>query len=115
VGSAGIGVELGMTELREKPAVKCFEDLWVRRQARVSAGHAHEDGPYVSASARDFGIRDQVRRAGISVLNNVTEGFERDADANFARFLRIAKERCRQARESTSEIAALVGRLRASV
>ncbi|HET7321869.1 MAG TPA: four helix bundle protein [Longimicrobiaceae bacterium] len=41
--------------------------------------------------ARDFGLRDQIQRAAVSVMSNVAEGFERSSHAEFARFLTIAQ------------------------
>jgi four helix bundle protein len=41
--------------------------------------------------ARDFGLKDQMRRASVSIMNNIAEGFGRHSDAEFARFLEIAK------------------------
>ncbi|MCC7420233.1 MAG: four helix bundle protein [Planctomycetaceae bacterium] len=46
-----------------------------------------DEGP----AARDFGFRKQVQCAAVSIMNNIAEGFERDSDADFARFLSIAK------------------------
>jgi len=40
---------------------------------------------------RDFGFRDQVIRAGISIMNNISEGFCRGSDAEFRQFLNISK------------------------
>lgn len=45
----------------------------------------------VGAFARDFGLRDQIRRAAVSVMSNIAEGFERGGTAEFAQFLAVAK------------------------
>lgn len=41
--------------------------------------------------ARDRGLIDQMRRASVSILSNIAEGFERGGNAEFTRFLYIAK------------------------
>lgn len=41
--------------------------------------------------AKDFGLRDQLRRAIISVSSNIVEGFEKNNNNEFVRFLRISK------------------------
>lgn len=40
--------------------------------------------------ARDFGLRDQIRRASISVTSNIAEGYGRRSPRDFARFLTMA-------------------------
>jgi four helix bundle protein len=40
---------------------------------------------------RDYGFKDQITRAGVSVMNNISEGFCRNSDAEFRQFLNISK------------------------
>jgi four helix bundle protein len=42
-------------------------------------------------NCRDFGFKDQVTRAGVSIMNNISEGFCRNSDAEFRHFLNISK------------------------
>lgn len=64
-----------------------YEDLEVwKRSARLSATLYQQ-----TRDLRDFGFRDQLTRSGLSVPSNIAEGFERESDAEKARFLSIAK------------------------
>ncbi|MEM6326537.1 MAG: four helix bundle protein [Bacteroidota bacterium] len=70
--------------------VQCFQDLRAWQLARELNRRVYSlsaDGPF----GRDFALRDQIRKASISVSSNVAEGFERRSPGDFARFLIIAK------------------------
>ena len=41
--------------------------------------------------AQDAGLRDQIRRAAVSVMSNVAEGFERGGNKEFRQYLTVAK------------------------
>ena len=43
------------------------------------------------AFSRDFGLRDQIRRASVSVMSNIAEGFESRTDVQFINFLGMAR------------------------
>ena len=70
--------------------VKQFEDLHVWQDARqlVSAIYAATKDRAFSV---DFGLRDQIRRAAVSTMSNIVEGFERGTRKEFVQFLNIAK------------------------
>ena len=70
--------------------IKRFEDLEVWKEAvkmGVSIYKVTEEGKM----AKDFSARDQLRRAAISVSNNIAEGFEYNNNKAFVRFLMYAK------------------------
>ncbi len=67
-----------------------FEDLQVWKAARELVNRIYtctRDRRF----ARDRGLVDQMRRAAVSIMSNIAEGFERGSDAEFAQFLYIAK------------------------
>ncbi|GMU26265.1 MAG: hypothetical protein AMXMBFR16_11700 [Candidatus Uhrbacteria bacterium] len=67
-----------------------FEELEVWQRARVLTNRIYDlsdGGPF----ARDFGLKDQVRRAAVSILSNIAEGFESRTQALFIEFLGRAK------------------------
>ena len=78
-------------------AVKYFEDLDVWKEARRLTQQVYgatEDSRF----SRDFGLRDQIRRAAVSIMSNIAEGFERGGNQEFIQFLYIAKGSCGEVR-----------------
>jgi len=49
-------------------------------------------------SCKDYGFRDQIQRAAVSIMNNIAEGFESGSDAKFINFLNIARGSCGEVR-----------------
>jgi four helix bundle protein len=71
-------------------AIKRFEDISCWQKARELARIIYALSSKASF-AKDFGLRDQIRRAVVSVMSNIAEGFERSGTAEFIQFLAIAK------------------------
>jgi len=70
--------------------VRRFEDLVVWKKSKdLSLAVYRITG--AGAFARDFGLRDQIRRAAVSVMSNIAEGFERYSRAELRQFLSIAR------------------------
>ena len=67
-----------------------FEDLKVWQRAKALAVFLYkitEQGPFV----KDYGLRDQIRRAAVSIPSNIAEGDELDTDRQAIKFFYIAK------------------------
>jgi len=45
-------------------------------------------------TSKDFGFRDQITMTAVSMSNNIAEGFERNSDKEFIRFLDISRSSC---------------------
>ena len=69
---------------------KGFKSLivWQRAKNLAVAIYKITEG---GSLARDFGLRDQMRRAAVSIPSNIAEGDERDTDKEAIRFFYIAK------------------------
>lgn len=77
--------------------IKRFEDIESWKKARRLTNEIYRVTA-IGEFARDFGLKDQLRRAAVSILSNIAEGFERGGDKEFSQFLSIAKGSCGEVR-----------------
>lgn len=70
--------------------IERFEDLvaWQKARELTAAVYRVASG---GTFAKDFGLRDQIQRAAVSIMSNIAEGFERGSRSEFHQFLVIAK------------------------
>lgn len=82
------------------PTIKRFEDLHAWQAAREVTNLVYRF-TCIGEFARDFGLRDQIRRSASSVMSNIAEGFDSGSDSEFIRFLGYAR---RSASEMQSQL-----------
>ena len=77
--------------------IERFEDFIAWQKARKLTAEIYKvtnEGNF----AKDFGLKDQIRRAAISSMSNLAEGFERGRPTEFHQFLSVAKGSCAELR-----------------
>lgn len=77
--------------------IERFEDFVAWQKARALTAEIYrfsDEGRF----AKDYGLKDQIRRAAVSVMSNIAEGFERGRSTEFRQFLSIAKASCAELR-----------------
>jgi four helix bundle protein len=77
--------------------IEKFEELIAWRKARELTKRIY----YMTRKepfSKDFGLRDQIQRASVSIMSNLAEGFERGSRAEFHKFIVIAKGSCAEVR-----------------
>jgi len=67
--------------------IKRFEDILAWKKSRVLTKDVYK----TLQSCKDFGFKDQIQRASVSVMSNIAEGFERGTQNEFNNYLHIAK------------------------
>jgi four helix bundle protein len=78
-------------------AFRSFEEITAWQVARELVREIYQatgSGKF----AADFGLKDQIRRAAVSVVSNIAEGFERGGNKEFIQFLYHAKGSCGEVR-----------------
>jgi len=71
-----------------------FEELRVWQEARVLVNDIYK----MISNCKDYGFRDQIQRAAVSIMNDIAEGSESGSDPLFIRYLKIAKASCGEVR-----------------
>ena len=115
--------------------VRKFEELRIWQIARQIARDVYAL-TRIGAFAKDYGLKDQMQRAVVSIASNIAEGFERDSGSELVKFLGYAKGSAGELRsqlytafdvgyltdeifmalsEKSSYVAALISRFRDSV
>lgn len=74
--------------------IERFEDLIAWQKGRVLCVEVYR----AFENSKDFGFKDQIQRASVSVMNNIAEGFERKSNKEFTYFLYVAKGSCGELR-----------------
>ena len=74
--------------------VERFEDLIAWQKAKVLCVDVYKAFEH----SKDFGFKDQIQKASVSVMNNIAEGFERKGNKEFSYFLYVAKGSCGEVR-----------------
>ena len=64
--------------------------MYIWQEARAFVNNVYG----MMAKCNDYGFRDQMQRAAVSIMNNIAEGSESGYDAKFIHFLHIAKGSC---------------------
>jgi len=70
--------------------IQRFEDIQAWQEARILVKMIYQLTNKENFS-KDYGMREQIRRASVSVMNNIAEGFDCESKIEFARFLGIAR------------------------
>ena len=74
--------------------IKKFEDLQVWKEGMQLATKIYKS----LINCRDFGLRDQMQRAAVSIPSNIAEGYERNSNKEFIQYLFISKGSCAELR-----------------
>lgn len=70
--------------------IEKFEDIKAWQEARNLTKLVYSLSQKNNFS-RDYGLKDQVQRASVSIMNNIAEGFDSNRDKEFIRFLEYSK------------------------
>ncbi|MCL2302019.1 MAG: four helix bundle protein [Lentimicrobiaceae bacterium] len=78
----------------KKAMINNFEDLEIWKEGMRISVKTYE----ILKNCKDYGLKDQMQRAAVSIPSNIAEGFERQTNKEFIQFLYIAKGSCGELR-----------------
>lgn len=73
---------------------RTFDSLFIWQKSRELVNNIYK----MMENCRDWGFKDQIQRASISIVNNIAEGFDSGSSAKFINFLNIANGSCSEVR-----------------
>jgi len=73
---------------------RCIENLYIWQESRKFVNAIYN----MMETCKDWGFKDQIQRASVSIMNNIAEGLESGFDAKYINFLNIAKGSCSEVR-----------------
>jgi len=73
--------------------IERFEDIMAWQKARELCRQIYSRAG-AGAFSKDYGLKDQIRRASVSAMANIAEGFDRGGDREFLQFLSNSKGSC---------------------
>lgn len=73
---------------------RSIENLYVWNESRSFVNAIYK----MVSNCKDWGFRDQIQRASVSIMNNIAEGCEAGSDAKFLNFLNISRGSCAEVR-----------------
>lgn len=73
---------------------RSIENLYIWRESRSIVNSIYQ----MLHNNKDWGFREQIQRASVSIMNNIAEGFDSGSDAKFINYLNISKGSCSEVR-----------------
>lgn len=85
---------MNTSRIGEMPKINKFEDIIAWQKANKLVLEVYKSFP----TLKDYGFKDQIQRASVSIMSNVAEGYEKGSKKDFIRYLYIAKGSCGETR-----------------
>lgn len=76
--------------VKSKFMIKSIEEMYIWRTSRILVNDVYR----MMRDCKDWGFRDQIQRASVSIMNNIAEGFESGSKGRFVFYLKVSKGSC---------------------